>query len=252
MLISDDGIVNLFQEIAEAVHQALEGLNDWGEAGTRPGQYRSDLAADAVALRLIERSGLGVLSEESGIARADSGVTVIVDPVDGSTNASRGLPWFATSLCAVDRDGPRVALVVNQFDGTRFSAVRGNGAYRNGVEIKPARCVSLSSALVGLSGLPSRHLGWRQFRALGACALDLCGVASGALDAFVDCSDDAHGVWDYAGGLLVCQEAGAHVVDALGRALVVLDHAARRTPVAAGSSAVLAELVEARNLAMNS
>ena len=57
-------------------------------------------------------------------------------------------------------------------------------------------------------------------------------VADGVLDGFVDCSVDAHGPWDYLGGMLICREAGAVVADALGRDLVVLEHAGRRTPVA--------------------
>ncbi len=66
------------------------------------------------------------------------------------------------------------------------------------------------------------------------------------LDGYLDCSWDAHGSWDYLGGMLVCHEAGASVVDADGRDLVVLDHAARRTPVAAATPALLDELVAAR------
>ena len=104
----------------------------------------------------------------------------------------------------------------------------------------------MSDALVGLSGLPPHHLGWRQFRAFGASALDLCLVASGTLDAFIDCSPDAHGVWDYAAGALICVEAGAHVVDAFGRDLVVLDHEVRRTPVAAATDQLLAAALDAR------
>jgi fructose-1,6-bisphosphatase/inositol monophosphatase family enzyme len=66
------------------------------------------------------------------------------------------------------------------------------------------------------------------------------------LDGYVDCSHDAHGSWDYLGGMLVCLEAGASVVDAQGRELVVLEHDVRRTPVAAATPALLAELMEAR------
>jgi len=104
----------------------------------------------------------------------------------------------------------------------------------------------MADAVVGLSGLPPHPLGWRQFRALGALALDLCAVAGGVLDAVIDCSPDAHGPWDYLGGLLVCTEAGAPVVDAWGRELVTLQHAARATPVAAATPALLSEAVSAR------
>ncbi len=100
--------------------------------------------------------------------------------------------------------------------------------------------------MIAISGLPDHHYGWRQFRAMGASALDICAVASGSFDGFVDMSPDAHGVWDYLGGVLVVEEAGGVVVDAFGRDLVVLEHQARRTPVAATHRPLLAALVDRR------
>ena len=70
---------------------------------------------------------------------------------------------------------------------------------------------------------------------MGAAALDLCAVAGGRFDAYLDCSPSAHGAWDYLGGMLVCQEAGALVVDAFDRPLATIDHGARRTPIAAAT-----------------
>ncbi len=241
-----DRALDILDETADAIAGVLGALDDWGLAGTRAGQYRSDLAADSVALDILAAAGVGVLSEESGLHRAGSDVMVVVDPLDGSTNASRGIPWFATSLCAVDADGPLAALVVNLVSHDRFSAVRGHGARCNGEPITPSTRTELGRSLIGLSGYPPHYLGWKQFRALGAAALDLCAVASGMTDGYLDCSHDAHGSWDYLGGMLVCQEAGAVVADADGRELVVLEHAARRTPIAAGTPALLDALVAAR------
>jgi fructose-1,6-bisphosphatase/inositol monophosphatase family enzyme len=90
-----------------------------------------------------------------------------------------------------------------------------------------------SSALVAVSGRPPVDAGWAQFRSLGASAIDICYVADSTIDAFIDMSPSAHGVWDYAAAYLICHEAGVRVEDAQGRELIVLDHAARRTPVAA-------------------
>ena len=244
--MDDDGLLDVLREAARAVQRALGGLDDWGPAGTRAGQYHSDVAADAAALAVLDRAGLGVLSEETGPANTDRDVVVVLDPVDGSTNASRRLPWYAASLCAVDAGGPRAAVVLNLATGTWFDAVRGGGARCDGVTITPTDCRDVGDALVGLSGWPDRHLGWRQFRAFGAAALDLCAVASGQLDGYVDCSPDAHGSWDYLAGALVCQEAGAVVADALGRDLVVVEHAARRTPIAAATPELLDGLIAAR------
>lgn len=242
----------LLHRAADAVVEALAALPDEvGEGGWQPiapgvAQHRSDLTADAAVLAVLETAEVGVLSEESGLRRADAGVLVVVDPLDGSTNASRRLPWYATSLCAVDAEGPVAAVVHDHGSGRRYEAVRGGGARCDGrlLGLRTA-APPLAGAIVGLSGLPPAHLGWAQFRALGAAALDLCAVADGRLDAFVDCSVDAHGVWDYLGALLVCSEAGVPVVDRLGRDLVVLDPTARRTPVAAADSALLGELLDA-------
>lgn len=239
-------LLDVLSSAADAIAVVLGDLDDWGLAGTRAGQYRSDLAADDVAVSALRAAGLGVLSEESGLHAPDAAVIVVVDPLDGSTNASRRVPWFATSLCAIDADGPVAAVVVNLATGDRFEATRGGGARCNGTTIRPSHATELSHSIVGLSGYPARYLGWKQYRALGAAALDLCAVACGILDGYIDCSVDAHGVWDYAGGLLICQEAGAVVVDAAQRDLIVLDHAARRTPLAAGTPELLAEIVAAR------
>ena len=239
-------VMTLLDEVVEAVRTALAGVGDWGLAGTKAGQHHSDLAADAAALAVLGRAGVGVLSEESGLQEAERPLLVVVDPLDGSTNAAQGIPWFATSLCAVDADGPLAALVVNLVTGDRFEARRGEGAWRNGLLIGPSSCTAVRQSIVGLSGFPPRWLGWRQYRALGAAALDLCAVACGVLDGYLDCSRDAHGVWDYLGGLLVCQEAGAVVTDAFSRDLVLRTPDEKRTPIAAATPALLDDLVAAR------
>lgn len=229
---------------AAAVAEALAGLDDWSPVATRPGQYRLDLAADDAALAVLHGAGLGTLSEESGRHHPDRPLVAVVDPVDGSTNAHRGLPWYATSVCVLDGDGPLAAVVVNQASGARFWAVRGGGAFGDGGPLRPSGATRLDRAIVALSGLPERPVGWWQSRALGACALDLCAVASGTVDGFLDATRPAaHGPWDYLGGLLVCHEAGAAVADASGADLVVIGHEARRSPVAAATSQLLDQLV---------
>ena len=245
--VTPDAVLDVLREAAAAVRAALDVLGDWGLAGTRPGQYRSDLAADKAAIGVLERAGLGILSEESGLHHPERSVVVALDPVDGSTNASRRLPWYASSLCAVDGEGLLAAFVVNQATGETFDAVRGGGAHTGGdVPLRSSTVTALSGAVVGLSGWPPQHGGWKQMRALGAAALDLCAVAAGRLDAYIDFSRNAHGPWDYLAGMLICQEAGAPVVDAFGRDLVCLGHSCRRTPIAAATSDLLAEVVAMR------
>lgn len=244
----DEAVIELVRATANAVVVALDKWTKWGPSGLKEGQYASDLAADQVAHEVLDAAGVGVLSEESGLIRGDADVVVIVDPLDGSTNASRHISWWATSICALDQHGLAASVVVDLVHGTRYEAVRGSGATRDGTPIAPSECTELGEAIVGISGLPPQSLGWSQFRSLGAAALDLCAVADGRLDGFVDCSVDAHGIWDYAGALLICQESGATMVDALGRDLVHREHAARRTPVC-GASAELCQALVARRAA---
>jgi len=235
----------LLNEAAEAVRTALDELTDWGLAGTRPGQYRSDLVADKVACEVLVNGGLGVLSEESGAHSPDADIVVVLDPLDGSTNASRGLPWYATSLCAMDDDGPLASLVVNLATGRRYEAIRNQGAYRDGRSIETSHCARGDEAIVGFSGYPDHYMGWSQFRALGAAALDLCAVAEGAMDAYVVAPRTSLFIWDYMGGLLICKEAGAHIVDASGGELITRDLSVRRRPIAAATSELLDYLLKA-------
>ena len=243
---TDDRLLVLLNDVAAAVADALAGVDDWSMVDPSRGQYAADLVADAAALEVLGAAGVGVLSEESGLTDADNPIVVVVDPLDGSTNASRGIPWFATSLCAVVGGVAQVAVVADIPHRRTYEAVAGQGATLDGRAIAPSDSTRLKASIVGLSGYPPTYLGWKQYRALGAAALDLCAVADGTLDGYLDCSWNAHGVWDYLGGMLVCREAGAAVDEAEGRDLVVLDPGEKRTPVAGATPELLAALVEAR------
>ena len=236
-IVDSDHVLADLHAAADAVAAALDGHADWGPSGNRPDQYASDVVADEAVRGALLPLGYGLLSEESAVVEPGEGCPmVVVDPLDGSTNASRGISHYAASLCAVDDEGPLAAVVLNLALGTRYEAVRGGGARRDGVGLFRDDSPQLSEAIVGVSGLPASNPGWAQFRCLGAAALALCAVADGTLDAYVDCVVDAHGVWDYLGALLVCREAGVTVEDAKGRDLCVLDRAIRRTPVAAAGT----------------
>jgi myo-inositol-1(or 4)-monophosphatase len=239
---SDSELLSILHATATAVGDALRGLGDWGLAGTTDGQYRHDLVADRAALEVLEAAGLSVLSEESGTHGPVASLTVVLDPVDGSTNASRGIPWWNTSLCAIDADGPRAAVVVDQVHGHRFEANRGGGARCDGRPIRPSTCATMRQAIIGLNGYPPRHLGWKQYRALGSAALDLCSVAVGILDGYVDCTRDGLAPWDFLGGALVCEEAGAPVRSLSG----TVDAGARQILVAGATPELAAELLSAR------
>jgi myo-inositol-1(or 4)-monophosphatase len=139
----------------------------------------------------------------------------------------------------------RASLVVNQASGRdRYWAARGGGAFHNGIRLAPTERNTLRQSVVGISGLPNFRPGWGQFRALGAAALDICLVATGALDGWIDFN--SHGVWDYLASVLVCQEAGVIVEEFSQRSLVVTEYAEKRTPLVASSKELMAELRSVR------
>jgi len=240
---SDEEILDVLHRTADAVACVLQANTDWSLSGKRATQYSVDLAADAAALAVLHGAGCAVLSEESQITGEwkTGGLMVVMDPLDGSTNASKRVPWYATALCAIDADGMRASLVVNQASGRdRYWATRGGGAFHNGIRLQVAERNTLRDSVIGISGLPSFRPAWGQFRALGAAALDICLVATGALDGWIDFN--SHGVWDYLASVLVCQEAGVVVSEFQSRDLVVTQYAEKRTPLVASSRELLDEL----------
>ena len=162
----------------------------------------------------------------------------MLDPVDGSSNAARDLPYWATSMCAVDEQGPLAATVVNQATAVVCTAVRGAGAWREGRRLVSSNVTRVDDAFVAFSGLPVAQLPWKQCRVLGSAALALTDVATGSLDAFMD-AGPWHAPWDYLGGAMLCREAGATVRDARRQRIDVVDGSVRRQLFAAGTTALI-------------
>ena len=160
----------------------------------------------------------GIVGEEGSERVGSSGVVWIVDPIDGTVNYLYGLPHFAVSIAA-ERDGEVVAgVVLAPVLGLEYAATAGGGATLNGRQIGPRSVVPLGERLVGTGfsyeqPARERQAGYlarmlpriRDIRRLGSCALDICGVAAGHLDAYVE--EGAH-IWDHAAAGLVVEEAG--------------------------------------------
>ena len=202
----------LSKSISDEIIYSLNHLDDWGKADGHPGQYKHDVIADEIATPQLIAAGLGVISEESTPIGLDKPYIAIVDPIDGSTNASLSLPWYALSLCLVYDEEAVASFVRNLVTGETFSAEVGSGAEKNGRKILVSGVTDIEDAVVVFNDLPTKHFGWRQYRALGSAALDLCKVADGSFDAFVDAGEGL-AIWDYAGASLICEEAGAKITD---------------------------------------
>ncbi len=242
-----DALIEMFGEVCVAITSAVHPITgpDRRARTSVPGQYAIDVAADAAAMTVLGGRDLLIVSEESGVTGPpDAAITVVIDPIDGSSNASRDIPYWATSLCALDKDGPLVAMVVNHATFVVNTAVRGQGAYRDETRLDASDVVRVEDAFVALSTFPGRMLQWKQFRAMGSCALALCDVAAGVFDGYFD-GGSVHAPWDYLGGYLICLEAGAKVVDHQGRPLGIGDPNARRHLIAAGTDELVTALGKA-------
>jgi fructose-1,6-bisphosphatase/inositol monophosphatase family enzyme len=248
--MSTDAVLETLRSAASAVRQALDGFDGKGLSGQRVSQYHLDVVADDAACAVLLGAGLAVFSEESG-ERGSSEILVVIDPVDGSTNADRGIPFYCVSLCALDDQGPLVSLVENLPLGIRYEAIRGQGATRDGRVIAASGATDPSRAIVGVNGVLDRHPGWAQVRTMGAAALELCLVADGSLDGYVQAGGAAIHPWDYLAGIQIAQEAGATVISADGDELMITERVPRR-PLAAATDELAAALVAEINAARDS
>ena len=164
---SPEALLELFVDTARAVRVAVEGIDPahLRDRTDRDGQYALDLVADAEACNVLAGAEVRIVSEESGVHEvAGAEITVVLDPVDGSTNCSRRIPYWATSICALDAEGPLAGLVVNQATGVCVTAMRGAGAFRDGVRMHASFVANVESSMVYLTGAPAKILPWKQAR----------------------------------------------------------------------------------------
>lgn len=196
-------------------------------SATKSSRYDIVTESDTAAEQLIRdrllsaRPGDGLLGEEGGRTPSRSGITWVVDPIDGTVNYYYGIPWYAVSIAAEDADGGLVGVVHNPATGETWTAIRGQGAWLDGVQLRLAAAVDLANALVATGfayetdrrenqvRLVSRLLPQvRDIRRMGAASLDLCSVATGRVDAYYE---QGLQPWDIAAGALVATQAGASV-----------------------------------------
>lgn len=208
-------------------------------ASTKSSQLDIVTQADTAVEQLIrdrlraECPGDGFFGEEGGESPGSSGITWIVDPIDGTVNYLYGSFYYAVSIAAlkVDDTGRRTAVagvVHAPALHATYSAAAGHPAHLNGVPIHVNTDVPLERALVS-TGIPynlalrakvledidilTPHI--RDFRLVGAAALEICGVAEGRTDAHIQRSLP---IWDYAAANLIATQAGATVCGVNARA----------------------------------
>ncbi len=200
----------------------------------------------------------GILGEEGGGHSGTSGLSWVVDPIDGTTNYLYGIPHYAVSIAVVEGEPDPlswvdvVGVVFNPANGELYSAAIGEGARLGDSVIHVAPTVPLAEALIGtgfayaseMRGIQGAIVTGllpdvRDIRRQGTASLDLCFVAAGRLNAFFERTLSP---WDHAAGAIIAREAGA-VVKGLGVAAPSRDFVIAAEPV-------LAAVLEARLVAL--
>jgi myo-inositol-1(or 4)-monophosphatase len=191
----------------------------------------TDLAAEREILFQLRKAypDHSFLAEESGgvaLGAQSRGYQWIIDPLDGTTNFSRGIPHFAVSIACLVDGRVEHAVILDPIRREEFTATRGSGAQLNGRRLRVSARASLKEALVG-TGIPFREpanarldaylqtlreIATRSagIRRAGAASLDLAYVAAGRLDGYWEIGLQA---WDIAAGALLVQEAGGLISD---------------------------------------
>ena len=194
-----------------------------GAAGDRT--ILADRAAEDILLdSILEVSGVGVLSEDAGaVGEAGAETLAVVDPLDGSSNFERGVPFYCTSVAIVEGNSMQdvsVGVVRDLVSGDVYHAVKGRGTKKNGRAVTTSGVRSISQAVVGadlsrgtpllVSSLAPLIGGAKRHVHFGANALELCLLADGTIDAFIDARGRIR-ITDIAAACLIAKEAGAEV-----------------------------------------
>ncbi len=169
-----------------------------------------------------------LISEEMGVRKfGEGGKIVLVDPIDGSNNAKSGIPFFSTSLSLLSGDTLdtlAVGYVINLAAGDEFWALRGKGAYKNGMQIRTSDtpvitivAYEASSPAVDIPRIMPLIAQAKRTRCFGSTALDLSYLAAGAISVFATAT--ASRTFDYAAGMLILKEAGGVITDIDGMSL---------------------------------
>ena len=184
---------------------------------------------------LAARPGDGIIGEEGANRPSTSGITWVIDPIDGTVNYFYNLPGWNISIAAKDEKGVLIGVVYAPTLNSLWHATRAGGSFLNGIRIHCSAADNLEDSLIAtgfsydlaerikqgekIASLIPRI---RDIRRNGAAAVDLCHVASGAVDGYFETGLKE---WDLAAGGLIAREAGALVSgrngQAAGEAMVI-------------------------------
>jgi myo-inositol-1(or 4)-monophosphatase len=211
------------QEVRDRLVTAQQGTERLGEGAGGDTTMRVDMEAENEIIQVVRQKGdVRLIAEENGESGPkDARWTVIIDPIDGSSNFERQIPFYCTSIAVIEGkslDDATHALVRNLISGDTYYAEAAGYATRNGLEIKSSQTEELRDAIVGVdvshtslehvSSLNELVSSVKRQVHFGANALEACFLADGKIDGFVDLRGRIR-VMDMAAAYLIGRQAGA-------------------------------------------
>ncbi len=212
-----------------------------------------DIVAEEKVVEILKNTGKPVtlVSEEIGelkIGEEPSEVIFVVDPLDGTMNALKNIPFYGISIAIADSSTKtlnsltlqdiEMGFVKNLASGDLYEAIKGKGASLNGENISPSSREDISGSLIGayirgaMNEMNKICKTVRRIRLLGSVAIELCYVADGTYDAFLDIRGNLR-VVDIAAAKLIVEEAGGTVANENGKSLNNKLNVTERTSVIA-------------------
>ncbi|HXY62317.1 MAG TPA: inositol monophosphatase family protein [Nitrospirota bacterium] len=238
--MTNDQWLEIFKDIGRKMREGLaeilsreSGKISLGKGAGGDKTFPVDKWAEDIVISAIEKAhregeAFTLISEELGVRKfGDGRKIVLVDPIDGSNNAKTGIPFFSTSIAMLNDEtlsDLAVAYVVNLAMGDEFTAIRGQGAYKNGTRIRTSAAEALtivafeaSSPASDIPRIMPLIKQARRTRCFGSTALDLSYLASGSISVFATAT--ASRAFDYAAGMLILEEADGVITDLEGTSL---------------------------------
>lgn len=227
----EESVIEVVAKAGEVLKKNFgKNLTAYKKTGALNFRTKADLESEEIIIKNFQKifPDCNIFSEERGLINAKSEYTFIIDPLDGTSNFVLGIPNFSISIALVRGDKILYGIVYNPILNQIYKAEKGQGAFLNEKKIKVNNESRINEAMIGydcdyghylenflrnlIKKLEQKNI--KRFLINMSPALDLCRVASGKMECFIN---NANEIYDYAAGKLIVAEAGGVITDFVGQ-----------------------------------
>jgi len=227
--------INIVKEAGEIFKEGFFKGVDISHKGKKDLVTEYDVKVEKFLIEKFSKFDYSIIAEETLQQKFDN--SIIIDPIDGTTNFAHQIPFCAISVGIYEKKLPKYAIVFNPILDELFYAIKGEGAFKNGEKIKVSKENDFQNALIS-TGFPyssaenEEDLNWvihklkhilprcQDIRRFGSASLDLCYIAEGKFEGFYEINLKP---WDVAAGILVVEEAGGMISNEYGNSYNIFE-----------------------------